>query len=172
MEQEPLLYEQVGVREAQELGHASCHVATDGSLLLGAGKWEACGWSVVQLDLDEKLGLLHGMYGSMEAELEVQRSIKRAELTAFLCLLKKVTGTIKVHVENKGITDVLWRGGRKCIDPKAGDADVWVKIWEEVHLPVSKEMLVEVEDVKAHRTKKKKDMSKFEKFVADSEESG
>ena len=28
------------------------------------------------------------MYGSMDAELEVQRTIKRAELTAFLCLLK------------------------------------------------------------------------------------
>ena len=38
----------------------------------------------------------------MEAELEVQRTIKRAELTAFLCLLKKDTGSIKVHVDNKG----------------------------------------------------------------------
>ena len=27
------------------------HVATDGSLLAVAGKWSACGWSVVQLDL-------------------------------------------------------------------------------------------------------------------------
>ena len=33
------------------------HVATDGSLLGTAGKWEACGWSVVQLDYDE-LGAL------------------------------------------------------------------------------------------------------------------
>ena len=32
---------------------------------------------------------LHGMHGSMAAELEVQRTIKRAELTAFLCALKK-----------------------------------------------------------------------------------
>ena len=44
---------------------------------------------MVQLDHDEKMGPLHGMYGSVEAELEVQRTIKRAELTAFLCLLKK-----------------------------------------------------------------------------------
>ena len=42
------------------------HVATDGSLLGAAGKWRACGWSVVQLDYDEELGPLHGMYGSME----------------------------------------------------------------------------------------------------------
>ena len=38
------------------------------------------------------MGLLRGMYGSMEAELEEQRTIKSAELTAFLCLLKKVIG--------------------------------------------------------------------------------
>ena len=59
------------------------HVATDGSLLGAAGKWGACGWSVVQLDYDEEMRPLHGMYGSMEEEFEVQRTIKRAELTAF-----------------------------------------------------------------------------------------
>ena len=58
---------------------------------------------MVQLHCDEELGLLHGMYCSMEAEFEVQRTIKRAELTAFLCLLKKVIiGPIKVHVDNRG----------------------------------------------------------------------
>ena len=81
------------------------HVATDGSLLGSAGKWRACGWAVVQLDYDEEMGPLHGMYGSMKAESEVQRTIKRAELTAFLCLLRKVTGPIKFHVDNKGILD-------------------------------------------------------------------
>ena len=49
----------------------------------------------------------------MEADIEVQRTIKRAELTAFLCLLKKVTRPIKVHVDNQGIIDGLWRGERK-----------------------------------------------------------
>ena len=56
------------------------HVATDGSLLGKAGKWRACGWAVVQLDHDEVVGPLRGMYRSMKAELEVQRTIKRAEL--------------------------------------------------------------------------------------------
>ena len=73
---------------------------------------------------------------------------------------------MKVHVDTKGIIDGLWRGERKCIDPKAGDADLWIKIWKRLHLLVSKEILVEVEHVKAHRTKKdKKEMSHFEKFV-------
>ena len=56
------------------------HVATDGPLLGTAGKWGACGWAVVQLDYDEELEPVHGMYGSLEAEDEVQRTIKRAEL--------------------------------------------------------------------------------------------
>ena len=59
---------------------------------------------MVQLDYDEEMVPLYEMYGSMEAEYEVHRTIKRAELTAFLCLLKKVIGPIKVHVDNKGMT--------------------------------------------------------------------
>ena len=61
-------------------------------------------WEVVQLDYDEEMG---PMYGSMEAECEVQRIIKRAGLTAFLCLLRKVCGPIMVHVDNKGTIDGL-----------------------------------------------------------------
>ena len=57
------------------------------------------------MDYDEEVGPLHGMYGSMETEYEVQRTIKRAELTAFLCLLRKVMGPIEVHVDNKGMID-------------------------------------------------------------------
>ena len=85
------------------------HVTTDGSLPGTAGKCGACGWAVVQLDHAEEMEPLHGMCGSMEAGLEVQHTIKRAELTAFLCLLKKVIGPIKVHVDNKGITEGLRR---------------------------------------------------------------
>ena len=65
------------------------NVATDGFLLGTVGKCGACGWVVVQLDSDEETEPLHGMYGSMEAEFEVQRTIMRAELTAFLCFLRK-----------------------------------------------------------------------------------
>ena len=86
------------------------HVATEGSLLSIAGKWRACGWAVVQLDHDEDMGSPHGMYGSMEAEFEVQRTTKRAELTVFLCFLRKVYGPIKIHVDNKGIIDGFRRG--------------------------------------------------------------
>ena len=41
-----------------------------------------------------KWTLMQEMYGSMDAELEVQRTIKKAELAAFPCLLKKVNADL------------------------------------------------------------------------------
>ena len=114
--------------------------------------------AVVQLDYDEEMGPLYGMYGSMEAEHEVQRTIKRTELTAFLCPLKKVIGPIKVHVDTKGKIDGLRKGEKECIKPRAGGADLR-KNWEELHGLVERHILVEVEHVKAHRTIKGKGKS-------------
>ena len=37
-------------------------MATDGSLLGKTAKWEACDWAVVQLDYDEEVGPMHGMW--------------------------------------------------------------------------------------------------------------
>ena len=101
-------------------------------------------------------GPLHGMYGSMEAEYEVQRTIKREELTALLYLLIKVCGPIKVHVDNKGIIDGLRKGEKECIKPGAGDADLWIRFWEELHELAKRGIWVEVEHVEARRTKKKR----------------
>ena len=54
---------------------------------------------------------------------------------------------------------------------KAGDADEWIKNWEELPLFTSKEILVDVEHVQAHRTETdKQEMTQFEKFVADGKE--
>ena len=78
---------------------------------------------------------------------------------------------IKVHVDNKGIVDVLCRGEMKCICRNAGDADLWIKIWEELHRLTSREILIDVVHVEAHRTEKdKKEMTQFEKFVAEGNE--
>ena len=78
---------------------------------LGSGENVVGQWC--SLDYDEEMGPLHGMCGSVEAEVEVQRTIKRAELTAFLCFLRKVNGPIKVHVDNKGIIDGLRKGEKE-----------------------------------------------------------
>ena len=123
------------------------HVATDGSLLGNAGKWKACGWAVVQLDYDE-VGPLHGMYGSMEAEYEVQRTVKSSG---------KLLDPSKC-MSTTGIIHGLWRGERQCIDPKAGDAEFWENYGKSCTL-------------EAHHTKKNKtDMSQFDKFVTDGNE--
>ena len=104
-------------------------------------------------------------------QFEVERTIKRAELTAFLCLLRKVHGPIKVHVDNQGTIEALRKGEKECIKPRAGDAVLWIKIWEELHGLAERGILVEVEHVKADRTKKeKKHMSQLEKFVTEGNE--
>ena len=78
---------------------------------------------------------------------------------------------IKVHVDNKVIIDGLWRGNKKCVNPKAGDAELWIEIWEELHKFAAGDMLVEVEHVKVHRTmKEKKETSHFEKFATEGNE--
>ena len=41
------------------------------------------------------------MYGTLDAELEVQRTIKRPELSAVLCFLGKVSGPTVVHVDTQ-----------------------------------------------------------------------
>ena len=99
---------------------------------------------------------MHGMYGTLDAELEVQRTIKRAELIAFLCLVREAVDPMVVHVDNKGIIDGLWREKRnalvqkrrmqdhriliweevhdmKCIGPRAKVAALWILTWEELH---------------------------------------
>ena len=104
------------------------HVAT-GSLLGNAGEWGACGWSVVQLDYDGEMAPLHGMCGSMQAVFEVRRTIRWAELTAFPCLLNKVIGAcVQQRYSLTGHGEE-----RKCIDPNADDADLWIEIREELH---------------------------------------
>ena len=60
---------------------------------------------------------------------------------------------------------------RKCIGPKTRDAGLWIQNLEELQLSASKEMLVEVEHAKAHRTEKdKKEMTQFETIVTDGNE--
>ena len=104
------------VRKWELQKHQSCgmpvegfldHVTTDGSLVAGSGRWSACRWSVVQLDHDNEIGPMHGMYGTFIAELEEKRTIKRAGLTAFLCLFRKVIGPTTVHVDNKGWAEFI-----------------------------------------------------------------
>ena len=59
---------------------------------------------------------------TLDAELEVQHTTKRAESTTFLCLLRKAIGPALVHVDCEGIVAGRWRGEVKCAGPKATGA--------------------------------------------------
>ena len=120
MEEKPSDSAEVGIRKAQKLGHSNLRVFGTMSPPM------ARGWSVLQLDHDEEMVPMHGMHGTLDAELEVQRTIKRAELTAFLCLLRKAIGPTTVHIEHNGIIDGLWRCEMRCIGSRAKDADLWI----------------------------------------------
>ena len=53
----------------------------------------------------------------------------------------------------------------RCSGPRATDADLWILIWD-LHRTHQEGILVEVEHVKAHRSKKEmQDMSLFEQFI-------
>ena len=91
---------------------------------------------MARLDYDEEMEPSHGIYGSIKAEFEVQRTIKRADVLSMPS--QEVIGPIKV--DNKGIINGLRRGERECIKPRAGDADLWIKIWEDLHLLAAREM--------------------------------
>ena len=71
-------------------------------------------------------------------------------------------------MDNKGTIDGLRNGEKECIKPGAGDADLWINMWEELHELVQRGILVEVAHVKAHLTKKEKEkMMQFERFVTE-----
>ena len=42
-------------------------------------------------------------------------------------------GPVRAHVDNIGIVDGLRKGEKECVKLRAGDADFWIKIWEELH---------------------------------------
>ena len=54
-------------------------------------------------------------YGTMLAELEVQRTIKSA--------LSELVGPSTTHTDNMGILDGLWRSEEGCIGQTHNDAD-------------------------------------------------
>ena len=125
----------------------------------------------MQLDQNEEMGPKHGICGTLDAELRVQGTSKWAEMTAFLCLLTRIVGTTS-HVHNERLIDGLGRRDMKCLGPKAKDADLWIFTWEEVHRIHQEGILLEVENVKAHRSKKEKqEMSLFQRMIEDGKES-
>ena len=123
-------------------------------------EWGACGWSVVQLDHDEEVRPMHGMCGTVDAELEVQRTIKRAGLTAILCHLRKAIGPVVCMLITKGSL----MGCGECIGPETKGA-WWIMILEELHRVQRGGTLGRVRHDAIAPKRKYSKMSLFAKFI-------
>ena len=86
------------------------HIAINDSLDGFSGRDAVCGWLVVHLDFDKEEDPWCVIHGKMWADLEVQRTIKRAVLWAFTIVLSCLIGPSTIHTENMGNIDALWRG--------------------------------------------------------------
>ena len=85
--------------------------------------------------------------------------------------LGRLTVLLSFMLATKGIIDGLWTGERRWIGPLAKDADLWILIWEEIHRVHQEGIFVEVELVKAHRSKKEKQQrALFEKQITEGNE--
>ena len=112
---------------------------------------------------------MHGVYGTLDAELEVQRTIKRAKLTSFLCPLRKAIGPTVVHVDKKVIIDGLCRGGMKCIG-REGRRFVDLDLGGGAQRTPRRHSGGGRARQSASPQKEKKQMSVFEKFIAEGNE--
>ena len=83
-----------------------------------------------ELDHDEEMGAMHEMYGTLDEEFEVQCTIKRTELTAFLSSGKP--SVLRCTLTMKESFGGLWRGERRCTGPGGKDLDLWILNWEGV----------------------------------------
>ena len=73
---------------------------------------------MLKLAYDKEEEPWYAIYGTMLASLEVQRTIKRAELWAFNMALSVLIGPSTVHTDNMGIWAGMWRGEQGYIGPK------------------------------------------------------
>ena len=136
----------------------------DGSFKGVSGKDAACGWAVLQLDNDKEEEPWYAIHGTMLAELEVQRTMKRAELCAFTMLPGRV-GPSTIPSDSMSILDGLWRGEEGCIGPTQKDADLWIQNLGLITRLRGKHWDLDVKRVKAHWTEKEWKAMVFEEHL-------
>ena len=85
-------------------------------------------WSVVQLDHDGDLGPMREYFGPIEAGIQVQRTINRADMTALCVALTRLCAPAAIHTDHMCILSGVHRGEKKCIGPKSKEADLRIKI--------------------------------------------
>ena len=79
--------------------------------------------------------------------------------------LRRVCAPATIHTRNMGILSGLHRGDKKCIGPKAKEADPWIKNMGRHRKVQDEGIKFDVTHEKAHRTLKEAKTTLFEKFV-------
>ena len=105
------------------------HIANDGSLEGVSGQDLACGWAEVQFYYEKKDEPWYAICGTMLAELQVQRSISRAELWAFTMALAGMIIQPSMLTARASF-DGLWRAGRRIYWADAERCGLMETNWE------------------------------------------
>ena len=68
----------------------------------------------------------------MPVALEVQRTIKRAEIGALYMALTELCGPAEILSDNTRFVQALNKGEVNCISASCKDADLWVLVWRKI----------------------------------------
>ena len=98
---------------------------TDGSLKHKHRAGGQCGWAVTGMQGGDTLTA----WGTMPADLPVQKRILRAELWAILQALRHSQPPLQVHTDCAIVLQLLKKGRRVCTAARTKHADVWRLIW-------------------------------------------
>ncbi|CAK0791285.1 unnamed protein product [Prorocentrum cordatum] len=92
------------------------------------------------------------LWGPLLCQYHVQKTVKRAELWAFLKTLEVVLPPCRIYTEHMGILDDLAPGVRWCLSWKCPHADLRRRIW---HTLVDLGLGIDcAQHVQTHRSKK------------------
>ena len=119
------------------------------------GQW--CSWIALERSSQSMCTL-----GPSKQELRCNERLKQRKCQPSGWLWEGAT----IHTDNLGILNGVHRGEKKCIGPKAKEADFWVKIWKEIEEVRDEDIWFDVKRVRAQRTQKGKGTMLFFEEIA------
>ena len=114
------------------------------------GPWASCGWAATQLG--DGAGDIATLSSPLEAELPVQKTIKRAEMMAVWHVLKRCVPPVTIWTDHKPIVDGILKGRAWCTAADRAHADVWRRIWDALEDVGLGSDGATIRHTKAHRT--------------------
>ncbi|CAK0832156.1 unnamed protein product [Prorocentrum cordatum] len=123
-------------------------IVCDGSKL-GTSCWAQAGWAAMAIDAGGAPTVQ--LWGPLPCLFKEQKTVKRAEMWAFLKTLETVLPPCRIFTDHQGILDGIRRGPRWCFSWGRPHADVWRRIWHKIaDVGLEPEWVMHV---KAHRSR-------------------